>query len=81
MKWAMLLCAVPLVILLFARGGGGTSGFTWFLIGGFVLAHLIMMLKGHGEHNDVEAEDKSDDAPAAQPTEEKGKHQHGGCCH
>ena len=81
MKWMMILCAVPLIILLFAQGGGGTSGLTWLLIGGFVLVHLIMMFKGHGRQSDIEEEDKSNE-PATQETKTKGdEHQHGGCCH
>lgn len=80
MMWMMVLCALPIVILLFAGGKLFSAGYLWpILIGGFVVAHLWMMFRGHGsqgkdhnEHNAVETEkDKS-------ATSEKKDHS---CCH
>ncbi len=51
MRWMMLICALPLIVLLFTGDTRFSAGYLWpLLIGVFVLAHVWMMFKGHGEH-------------------------------
>lgn len=72
MMWMMLICAIPLVALLFF-GGWSLRGGPWFFpvaIGVFVLAHIWMMFKGHGSHSDEGSEEAR-----------KGQKKHDGCCH
>ena len=82
MKWAMLLCAAPIVIFLFTQRGRGASGLTWLLVGGCIVAHIIMMSKGHCGRAGADTKDKSD-ADTAKQLETKIEHDNkrGGCCH
>ena len=84
----MLLCTLPLIILLLAGGNLFPRGYLWpVLIGGFVVVHFWMMLRGHRSHNDnrsSESKDnlqKQDDAQSADSEHKGHKKQHGGCCH
>ena len=84
MMWMMLICILPLVVLLFAGGKVSSGGYLWpILIGVFVIAHLVMMFKGHGGHNDANMEEKSDASLGKQPEtkDEHKKDKHGGCCY
>lgn len=84
MPWMVILC---LLLLGFVFLGGGklpSGGYLWpILIGVFVVAHVWMMFRGHGGHDDTNTEDKIDDASAKQPEikDENNKHKSGGCCH
>ncbi|MEK7062632.1 MAG: hypothetical protein AAB946_01205 [Patescibacteria group bacterium] len=79
----MLLCAVPLVILIFTQRGSGTSWLVWLLVGGCVVAHIIMMLKRRGGHTCDDTEDKSGAEDTTKQSETKIEHDNkrGGCCH
>lgn len=82
MLWMMLVCVIPILALLFL-GGWLSRGNSWIFpvaMGVFVLAHFILMFRGHGGHGDANSEDKSDTATAQEP-KAKDKHQHGGCYH
>ena len=58
MMWMMLICILPLAVLLFIGGGRFSTGYIGpILIGVCVVAHLWMMRKGHGKHNDTNRED------------------------
>ena len=50
----------------------------WILVGGCIIMHLWMMIKGHGKHHDVEKDEADADK---NKNEDKNKHQHGNCCH
>ncbi len=82
MKWAMILCAAPIIILLFTQRGRGASGLTWLLVGGCVVAHIIMMSKGHCRHTAADTEGKSGADTAKQPeTKIEHDNKRGGYCH
>ncbi|MDP3244716.1 MAG: hypothetical protein Q8M83_03610 [bacterium] len=92
MMWMMLICILFLGVLSFAGGKLFSGGYLGpIFVGVFVIAHLWMMFKGHGEHSDANTEKKYD-LPAATSTaqagaasvkqpEAKDEHKHGGCCH
>ncbi len=87
MMWMMVLCAVPLVILLFAGGKFFSAGYLWsILIGGFVVAHLWMMFRGHGHGSSDEEQHDMADTKQPSPensshTDEKKGHSNHSCCH
>jgi hypothetical protein len=84
MMWMMIPC---LLLLGFVFLGGeklSSGGYVWpILIGVFVVAHIWMMFRGHGGHDDANTEDKTDDVSAQEPEAKGGneKSKHGGCCH
>ena len=81
MMWMMLICILPLVVLLFAGGKLSSGGYLWPIrIGAFVIAHLVMMFKGHGGHGDDDTQNKSD-ASSGKQSHPKSEHKHGGGCH
>jgi len=70
MMWMMISCLLLLGILFLGGGKLSSGGYFWpILIGIFVVAHVWMMFKGHGEHEKMNSD------------EEKTKHKPGGCCH
>ena len=84
MMWMMIPCLLLLGVLFLGGGKLSGSGYLWLiLIGVFVVAHVWMMFRGHGKHDDTNTEDKTDDASAQEPKtkDEDGKNKHGGCCH
>jgi len=83
MMWMMIICcALLLVVLLLGGSSLSSGGYFWpVLIGIFVVAHIWMMFKGHGKHNDAHIEEKSDTS-LEKESEGKNEHKHsGGCCH
>lgn len=81
MRWMMILCLFLLSILFFGGGKLSSSGYLWpILIGAFVVAHVWMMFKGHGDHKENDTEDVSDAAIEKQPAA-KNEHTHSGSCH
>lgn len=84
MIWMMIPCLLLLGFLFIGGGNLSSGGYLWpILIGVFVVAHVWMMLKGHGGHSDNNTEDKNDDT-SVKPSEtkdENNKHKSGGCCH
>ena len=70
MMWMMIPCLLLLGFLFLGGGKLSSSGYFWpVLLGVFFVAHLWMMLKGHGGHgvdSDADTEDKTD-ASAKQP--------------
>src|SRR3989338_2632278 len=62
MKWMMLICCLlPLGLLLFAGGTLSSGGYLWpILLGVVIVAHLLVMFKGHGEHGDKDAGAEAD---------------------
>lgn len=82
MMWMMVFCCVILLVALFFAGSGFSSGgYLWsILIGVFVVAHIWMMVRGHGKPGRTGTEDKIDDALSKQPGA-KDEHEHGSCCH
>ncbi len=85
MPWMMLLCALPLIILLLAGGNLSSRGYLWpVLIGGFVVAHFWIMLRGHrSDHNEHNNEAEGSKQKQSTMTDNAhGEHKkHGGCCH
>src|SRR3989344_4941063 len=97
MMWMMLICILPLIVLLFVGRKLFSAGYILpILIGACVVAHIWMMRKGHGEHSDTNAEEKSDLSadPSTKASVQTGvllekpdtKDEHkedkrGGCCH
>ncbi len=82
MMWMMIPCLILLGVLFFG-GDKLSSGYLWpVLIGVFVVAHVWMMFKGHGEHNDNNPEEKNDNTSLKQSEikDENKKHKSGGCC-
>lgn len=78
MLWMMLICALPLVILLFAGGSRFSTGYTWpIIIGVMIVVHIGMMFKGHARRDNLDDDRKTD--VSGEP-EKKNKKQHGGCC-
>ena|SRR3989344_6172716 len=85
MMWMMIPCLL-LLGFVFLGGGKLSSGeYFWpILIGVFVVAHIWMMFKGHGGHNNDNTEDKTIDTleKQLQAKEKYNKSGHGGsCCH
>ena len=84
MMWMMIPC---LLLLGFVFLGGeklSSGGYIWpILIGVFVVAHIWMMFRGHGGHNNDNTENKIDDASTKELETKDGneKPKHGGCCH
>lgn len=84
MRWMMLICALPLLILLFLGRGLSLSGYLWpVLIGACVVAHFWMMFRGHDKHSDANTEEKLSVTPETQPNikDNHAEHKHRGCCH
>ena len=81
--WMMLICALPLVILLFAGDKFFSTGYLWpILISGFIVAHLWMMFRGHGHGS--QDDERSDAAGAKEISPENAsrgdeKKNHSGC--
>lgn len=81
MMWMMIPCLLLLGILFLGGGKLTSSGYLWpILIGVFVVAHVWMMIKGHGRHSSNDTEDKIGDA-SAKESGAKDEHKHHGCCH
>ena len=82
MMWMMILCCALFLGALFLGGSSlSLSGYLWpILIGAFVLAHIWMMFRGHGEHGNSD-DDKKIDADSRKQSEKHNDHKHGGCCH
>jgi len=86
MMWMMLICVIPILALLFL-GGWSPRGSSWIFpvaIGVFVLAHLWMMFRGHGSHDDKSEAGNSVDENSTgdeQAGGDKGHKKGGGCCH
>ncbi len=83
----MLLCALPILIILFSGEKLFSAGYAWpILIGVFVIAHVGMMLRGRhahdSEHSNEADGDGSKDNMAHPAPDEQGAHKkkHGGCC-
>ena len=90
MMWMMIPCLLLLGVLFLGGDKLSSGGYLWpILIGIFIVAHVWMMFRGHGNHNNANTEDKANDASTKQPEtnlpaqagDEDSKHKHGGCCH
>lgn len=65
MRFMMIFCAVPLVIVLFSTGA--TGGYRWFAIaaiGVFIVGHFLLMRKGHHGISSSEDEEKNVESKA-----------------
>ena len=87
MMWMMLMCAVPLLVLLFVWGKGSSAGYLVpVLILGCFVAHLFMMRRGHGasqkdaENHDGDERKLVQDETAEADAKAKDKKDHS-CCH
>lgn len=81
MMWMMIPCLLLVGVLFLGGGKLSGGGYLWpILIGVFVIAHVWMMMRGHGGHGGADTEDKIDDASAKQPGA-KDEHKHSGSCH
>ena len=61
MMWMMIPCLLLLGVLFLGGSTLSSSGFIWqILIVIFVVAHLWMMLRGHGEHKDDDTKHNHD---------------------
>lgn len=80
MMWMMIPCLLLVGFLVF---GGGTflgSGYLWpILFGIFMVAHIWVMFRGHGNHDEIVPGDKVDDALAK--NEASKDHTHGSSHH
>ncbi len=80
--WMMIPCLLLLGILFFGGDKLFSSGYLWpILIGVFVVAHIWMMFKGHGKHNDTNKDGKMSVSGEPETGDGDNKHKHGGCCH
>ena len=80
MMWMMIPCLLLVGVLFLGGGKLSGGGYLWpILIGIFVVAHVWMMLRGHGKHGDTDMEEKNDDASAKSGA--TNEHKHGGSCH
>ena len=87
MLWMMLPCLLLVGFLLFSGGALSSSRYLWpILIGGMVVAHIWMMVRGHRAHDgDHVADEEKNETDGGNGKDAHGAHddkkQHGSCCH
>lgn len=85
MLWMMIPCLLLLGFVFFGGNKLSSNGYLWpILIGAFVFAHIWMMFKGHGGHNnnnDTENKNNGTSVNQSERKNEDNKHKGGGCCH
>ena len=76
MMWVMIPCLLLIIVVFWGGGKLISSKYLWLvMLGACVVPHIWMMLRGHGEHEDTNTEDKTE------TKNENNKPKHGSCCH
>lgn len=80
MMWMMIPCLLLIGVLFLNGGKWSGEGYFWPIIFGvFVVAHVWMMFKGHGNHSGTSSEDKADGPSTKNETSKE--HTQDGNCH